>query len=127
MDIGGNKGKYLSAFVKDLHAEYTEFYESYSKIDYDCSDPEDTRFEEDYNIFKEKADGIDKRLSAIVIAVIDACDTPESIYKLITTLGDILDRPIVRADFEQQLPLYVAKLDQNFGKIKVNKFYKSNI
>lgn len=122
IDIGGNKGKYLKSYVQDLHREFTEFYDTYANISYDYADPEDTRFDNDYEQFREKVEHVDKRLSAIVVIGFEASDTPESLYKLISTLGALLDRPIVKADFEQQYPLYVSMLDLELARIKVKYF-----
>lgn len=119
VDIGGNKGKFLKAYVQELHKEFIDFYDTYSEINYDYADPEDTRFDNDFNLFKEKAEHVDKRLASIVVMGFEASDTPEAIYKLITTLGTLLQRPIVKADFEQQYPLYVSMLDKQMARIKV--------
>ncbi|ODN03963.1 Dynein beta chain, ciliary [Orchesella cincta] len=118
IDFGGNKGKYLSAAVEHLYNDFTEFYQKYSGIQYDCSDPEDDSFDPDYKIFEEKVADMDQQLSAIFVRGFETCDTPESVSKLITTLGGLLDRPIIKQDFEAKLPLYTAMLDDELAKIK---------
>lgn len=122
MDLGGNRGKYLSQFVQDLLREFMEFYQQFSKIKYDWTDPEDNRFDYDFIPFKDKVDHMDKRLSAIVVGGFEGSDTPEAIYKLIITLGVLLERPIVKADFQLQYPMYAVMLEVEFGKIKVLTF-----
>lgn len=87
IDFGGNGGKQFSSKVQKLHEEFIEFFQKFGSISYDCCDPEDDSFEVDYRQFQEKVKDIDQQLSAICSHAFDACHTPESVFKLIITLG----------------------------------------
>lgn len=109
----------MKAYIQELHSDFIQFYDTYANIAYDYSDPLDVRFDEDFDAFREKVDHVDMRLSSILVIGFEASDTPESLYKLITTMGTLLERPIVKADFQKQYPIYVAMLDRELAKIKV--------
>jgi len=73
----------------------------------------------DEQMFIEKVQDIDQRLSAIYIQAFNDCHTPESAFKLIMTLGQLLDRPIIKADIEPLFPKYLTMLDEDLDLIKV--------
>jgi len=102
-----------------MYEDYTTFYQKFAGIPYDCTDPEDETYEEDKEKMLEKVGDIDKRLSTILCEAMDDCHTPESIYKLILVLGPIVDRPIIKTDFDQKYPKYVRMIEKDLEHIKV--------
>lgn len=118
IDFGGDRGKQYSSKVQKLHEEFIEFFQKFGSISYDCSDPEDDSFEEDFLSFLEKVQDIDQQLSAICAHAFDACHTPESLFKLIITLGQLIERPIIKEDFVPKFPKYVAILNADFDRIQ---------
>lgn len=60
IDIGGDKGKYLSNVIKEIYDEFTGFYQKFGGITYDCSDPEDESFSADEKQFFDKVLDIDQ-------------------------------------------------------------------
>lgn len=118
IDFGGDRGKQFSNKVQKLHEEFLEFFQKFGSISYDCSDPEDDSFEADYLSFLEKVQDIDQQLSAICAHAFDACHTPESVYKLIITLGQLIERPIIKEDFEPKFPKYIAILIADIDRIQ---------
>jgi dynein heavy chain len=119
IDIGGNKGKYLSAKVQECYTQFQEFYQKFGGIQYDCSDPEDDSFLADEKLFRDKVLDIDQRISAICTQAFDDCHTPESTYKLILALGTLVERPIIEADIKPKYPEYALMIDRDLAAIKV--------
>ncbi len=119
IDIGGNKGKFLSAKIAELYNEFMDFFQRFGGLQYDCSDPEDDSFDVDEKLFEDKVLDVDQRLSAICTQAFDDCHTPESCYKLILTLGSLVDRPLIKQDLEPKYPEYVALMDKDMVNIKV--------
>ncbi|CAG7732677.1 unnamed protein product [Allacma fusca] len=118
VDFGGSKGRYLTAQVQEIYNEFLEFYQKYSAIQYDVSDPEDDSFVPDYEAFQEKVEDIDQRLAAVCVNAFDDCHTPESVYKLVQVLGSLLERPAIKNDIEPKYPEYIKMLEKDFDTVK---------
>lgn len=88
IDIGGNKGKFLSAKVAELYQEFMDFFQKFGGLQYDCSDPEDDSFLVDEKLFEEKVLDVDQRLSAICTQAFEDCHTPESVSCIYICIGN---------------------------------------
>lgn len=119
IDIGGNKGKWLSAKIQECYFQFQEFYQKFGGLQYDCSDPEDDSFVEDEKLFQDKVCDIDQRMSAICTQAFDDCHTPESMYKLILALGSLSERDLVKQDIEPKYPEYALMIDKDLSVVKV--------
>ena len=121
VDFGGSNGRSLTSQIQEIYAEFLEFYQKYGSLTYDVSDPEDDTFDKDYNeTFKERIMDNDHRLAAICVNAFEDCHTPESIFKLITILGTLLDRPVIKKDMEPKMPEYVKMIEADFEMIIVS-------
>lgn len=113
-------GRVLSSKLQDMYEEFTEFFQKFASIPYDCSDPEDDAFDIDEQKFHDKIADMDQRLSKIICTAMDDCHTPESCFKLILVLGNLLERPIIKSDFEPKYAQYVKMIEDDIDHIKVN-------
>ena len=52
--IGGDKGCFLSARISEFAQDFSNYYNNFSAHGYDCADPEDESYDDDYFTFKEK-------------------------------------------------------------------------
>lgn len=123
IEFGGDKGKLLGTKVHDIYNEFIEYYQKFASITYDCSDPEDDSFHQENLGFLDKVRDIDQRLSALITQAFDDCHTPESMYKLIVTLGQLLERNIIIADVLPKLPNYTYLLQHDLDLIQVSVKY----
>lgn len=61
---------------------------------------------------------LDRRLSAIISQAFDDCNSLTSIFKLITILGNLLERKAIKTDFEPRYAQIVAMLEREMDDTK---------
>ncbi|XP_067673689.1 dynein beta chain, ciliary-like [Haliotis asinina] len=119
IELGGIKGKSLSAQVVQIFEEFNEVYKVFSDRSYDCLDPSSKEFLDDYNSFLEKIGDFDRRLATIICQAFDDCSGLESIFKLIDISGTLLERPLIKSDFDKKYPTIVTKINDCLDDAKV--------
>jgi dynein heavy chain len=82
VEIGGIRGRVLSGQVVAIFKEFSELYATFGGKTYDCLDPEDPGFLEDYEKFKERILDLDLRLAMILCQAFDDCTGSESTFKV---------------------------------------------
>jgi len=117
--VGGDKGRFLSARISELAQDFLNYYNNFSAHGYDCADPEDDSYDDDYFTFKEKVGEIDQKLAAIVCQAMDDCHNTDSYFKLITSLGPLLNRQLIQSDIVGKYMNYVQMIDADCCEIKV--------
>ncbi|KAK6170907.1 hypothetical protein SNE40_019193 [Patella caerulea] len=118
VELGGIKGKSLSGQVMSIFEEFNELFRVFSERGYDCLDPSSDEFLDDYQNFLEKIGDIDRRLATIICQGFDDCSGLESIFKLIDIMNTLLDRPLIKQDFEAKYPIVVVKMNQELDEAK---------
>lgn len=81
VEIGGMKGKILSARVSAVSVEFHQHMLAFSGKSYDVLDPDESSFLSELEIFKTKTYEMDMKLSAILCQAFQDCANLESIYK----------------------------------------------
>lgn len=61
---------------------------------------------------------MDRRLSAIITQAFDDCNSLNSIFKLITILGNLLERKTIKQDFEPKYSQIVSALEAEMDSTK---------
>ena len=75
-------------------------------------------FPNDYDNFKRSIADLDRRLASIVCQGFDDCSGLESIFKLIDIFGSLLERPLIKEDFDPNYPLMVTMMDDLLNEAK---------
>ncbi|CAG7717651.1 unnamed protein product [Allacma fusca] len=117
MEIGGSRGRQLGLEVEHIFEAFSEYFQKFSSVSYDCCDPEDNSYTQDYHIFLNKSQEIDFRISYVLVNAMQDCHTPESAFKLITVFGPLLHRPIIKEDFLGNFPSYLELLKKEMTQI----------
>jgi dynein heavy chain len=125
VEIAGVKGKALSARVFKIFEEFKDEFEKFSNKKYDPLDPKCDEFDADYVEFEKFILDLDRRLSSIIGAAFDDCSNLGSIFKLMTILGNILDRPAIKKDFEPRFAQIVTMLEHDMDQTK--KIYDAQV
>lgn len=116
VEIGGIKGRNLSARVTVVFTEFQQCFSIFSGKSYDVLDPDDSSFISDFENFKKKIFEMDMKLAAILCQAFEDCSNLESIFKvwkgiiyeiftllwrfqLISIVGSVLERPLIKAEF----------------------------
>ncbi|XP_037074053.1 dynein beta chain, ciliary-like [Pollicipes pollicipes] len=116
VEIGGIRGKALSSEVLVVFNQFNEYYAHFAGQTYDSLDPDDESFVADYETFTGHILDLDRRLATCVCQAFDDCVCSESAFKLITMCGTLLERSVIKEDFEpkynQLLQMIHAELDE---------------
>ncbi|XP_070581054.1 dynein beta chain, ciliary-like isoform X2 [Ptychodera flava] len=118
-EMGGMKGRMLSAQVVQIFEEFQEYVKVFGERSYDALDPNTQEFMEDYEIFTKQLNDLDRRLGAILCQGFDDCSGVESVFKLLDCYGTLLDRPLIREDFESKYPLLLEMYNNELDDAKV--------
>ncbi|KAF4519850.1 hypothetical protein B566_EDAN005192, partial [Ephemera danica] len=111
VEIGGLKGRVLSAKITHVFRDFNEHFAVFACKTYDALDPEDEAFIEDYSAFQLKVTDLDRRLASILCQSFDDCHELEGIFKLISIVGSVLDRPLIKDEFTSKYKSIVSMLD----------------
>lgn len=98
VEIGGLKGRSLSARITAVSAEFNTCLSQFSAKTYDVLDPDDNSFKEDFVKFQERILELDLKLAAILCQAFDDCHNLESVFKvgtLINCTEDILRASLI--------------------------------
>lgn len=82
MEIGGLKGRSLSAKITAVSLDFNTYFTQFSAKTYDVLEPDDLSFKVDYVQFQEKILELDLKLAAILCQAFDDCNNLESVFKV---------------------------------------------
>ncbi|KAL8567586.1 hypothetical protein ACOMHN_054399 [Nucella lapillus] len=116
VELGGISGKTLSALVVDIFNDFNEHYKVFSEGNFDCLDTKAKKFTKLYKDFQEVLHDMDRRMSTIILRAFDDCVTLESCFKLIGMMGNFLERPLIKKDFECKYPLILQRLNSHLDE-----------
>jgi dynein heavy chain len=119
VEIGGVKGKALSNRVVKIFEEFKEEFEKFNNKKYDPLDPTSKEFVNDYHEFNSFVLDLDRRLSAIICQAFDDCNGLNSIFKLITILGNLLERKSIKQDFDSKYYIIANLLESEMDQTKM--------
>ncbi|VEN40996.1 unnamed protein product, partial [Callosobruchus maculatus] len=111
LEIGGMKGKTLSAKVVEVHGEFQQCFAGFSGKSYDVLEPDDSSFDADFENFKKQIFDMDMKLATILCQAFEDCSNLDSIFKLISISGSLLERQLIKQEFVQKYVKIVDLLD----------------
>nr|CAI5851783.1 unnamed protein product [Callosobruchus analis] len=111
LEIGGMKGKTLSAKVVEVHGEFQQCFAGFSGKSYDVLEPDDSSFDADFENFKKQIFDMDMKLATILCQAFEDCSNLDSTFKLISISGSLLERPLIKQEFVQKYVKIVDLLD----------------
>nr|P39057.1 RecName: Full=Dynein beta chain, ciliary [Heliocidaris crassispina]BAA00827.1 dynein beta-heavy chain [Heliocidaris crassispina] len=117
-EMGSMKGRMLSQQVEKIHEEFQECAKVFTERPYDGLDPTCQEFLEDYEEFEKKVFDLDRRLGSILCQGFDDCCGLEAAFKMLDCYGPLLDRPVIRNDFECKYPIVLMLYDQELDQSK---------
>ncbi|XP_059610636.1 dynein beta chain, ciliary isoform X2 [Phlebotomus argentipes] len=115
VEIGGLKGRNLSARITAVSVEFNHCFSQFSAKTYDVLDPDDPSFKEDFVKFQERILELDLKLAAILCQAFDDCHNLESVFKLISIVGSVLDRPKIKEEFTNKYSEILKMLDEEIS------------
>lgn len=115
VEIGGLKGRQLSAKITTIYADFNQFFASFAAKTYDVLDPDDSKFVQDFDIFQQRILELDIKLAGIFCQAFNDCHNLESAFKLINILGSVLDRPKIKEAFTDNYTNLLKMLDEEIA------------
>ena len=116
VEVGGTKGKYLSASVEQIHGDFQSAVEAFKAVPYDIMDVGAKQFDDDFFDFRRSVRELERRLGAVVSLAFDDCATVYGRFKLLDSFEGLLDRPIIQDELEKK---YVGLVQAYGADLKV--------
>lgn len=82
IEIGGLKGRALSARIRDVSADFQHCFSTFGSKTYDVLDPDDPCFIDDYKEFQKKIYEMDLKLAAVLCQAFEDCCNLDSMFKV---------------------------------------------
>lgn len=111
VEIGGLKGRILSGRITAVSLEFNQCFSSFASKSYDVLDPDDESFKEDFMKFQDRILELDMKLAAILCQAFDDSHNLESVFKLISIVGTVLERPKIKEEFTYKYQQILSMLD----------------
>ncbi|XP_078394996.1 dynein axonemal heavy chain 11-like [Cetorhinus maximus] len=118
LEFGGMKGKMLSEQISKMNSEFLESCKTFRESTYNPLDYENTDFEKDYIVFKEKIVDFDRQLGTILCAAFTDCSGLESAFKLLAVFGVFLERSTIKEIFSPKYFTLLEMFDQELDRCK---------
>lgn len=119
VEFGGVKGKALSARVVIIFEEFKTEFEKFGNKKYDPLEPSSDEFKADYDEFCKFTLDLDRRLSSTICQGFDDCNSLQSVFKLITILGNLLERKTIATDFDPKYYILGEMLEAEMDAAKL--------
>mmetsp|Transcript_16968 Transcript_16968/g.60259 ORF Transcript_16968/g.60259 Transcript_16968/m.60259 type:complete len:4617 (-) Transcript_16968:30-13880(-) len=111
IEVGGTKGKTLTASVQQIHFDFMSAVELFKAVPYDIMDVGAKQFDDDFYGFRCAIKELERRLGAVVSLAFDDSNTVYGRFKLFDSFDGLLERPIIQDELEKK---YVS-LVQSYG------------
>ncbi|CAF3056070.1 unnamed protein product [Rotaria socialis] len=118
VEIGGVKGRALSAEIFQIFEEFKTLFEKFNNKTYNPLDPKNTAFVHDLEQFHEGIDDLDRRIGRIANQAFTDCNGLEAMYKLIHIFGSLIERPTIRHDFAKKYPIILQHIEHEMDEAK---------
>ncbi|CAH1128373.1 unnamed protein product [Ceutorhynchus assimilis] len=118
VEIGGIKGRYLSAKCLEIFEEFNKSYNLFQNIQYDVMDTKDASLIKDFNNFQEICADYDKRLAAIFRQAFDDCFNLENIFKYLNLAANMFSRPYITDLVTVKYPVITEMFDKELNTVK---------
>ena len=111
IEVGGTKGKTLSASVVQVHLDFVAAVDTFKVVPYDIMDVSAKQFDDDFYLFRCSIKELERRLGALVSLAFDDCPTVYGKFKLFDSFEGLLERPIIQDELEKKYVLLI----QSYG------------
>ncbi|CAD7939071.1 unnamed protein product [Amoebophrya sp. A25] len=118
IDIGGTKGRLLTAAIVNIYEEFNKAVATFQAVDYDVMDIQESRFDDDFFTFRMSIKELDRRMATVLGLGFDDLDTVGGRAKLFDAFEGLLERPILEDELEKK---YVLLLQGVKADLKVCK------
>lgn len=118
MEIGGNKGKTLTASVNQIYADFQETFAQIKNARYDLMNIDARNFEDDFYVFRSKNKELERRLASIINQAFDDAKTIAGRLKCLDCFEDLLNRQIIKSELEQKHTSLIASYASDLHQVQ---------
>ena len=102
IEVGGTKGKVLTASVAQIYVDFLRAIAKFDHIEYDILNVETKVFDTDFYAFRVAIKDMERRLGAVVTQGFDDCTTVYGCFKLLDSFDTLLEREVIMQDLEKK-------------------------
>ena len=95
IEVGGTKGKALTASVEAIFADFNGAVEKFRGVGYEILDINESQFESDFKAFRKTITELERRLGSVVCQGFDDCSTVYGRFRVFDTFDGLLERPTI--------------------------------
>ena len=117
IEIGGNKGRSLSASIAQMHSDFSATIEAFQRITYDALDIADKRFDDDFYVFRTDVKAVERRLASVLNTGYEDCATLTSSFKLIDAFEGLLERDSLQSDLSRKQAELMAQYAEDLREV----------
>ncbi|ESO12478.1 hypothetical protein HELRODRAFT_155577 [Helobdella robusta] len=118
IEFSGHKGGSLGNARKRIYEEFKESFKEFVDLQCDILDPSDQGFEKQHRTLKRVVEDLDVRLATLICLGLDDANGLEGVFKLLDSLGTLLDRPTIKNDVDEKLPDIIKQMDDFLSETK---------
>mmetsp|Transcript_14602 Transcript_14602/g.45793 ORF Transcript_14602/g.45793 Transcript_14602/m.45793 type:complete len:4603 (+) Transcript_14602:85-13893(+) len=107
IEVGGTKGKALTASVEAIFADFNGAVERFRGVGYEILDINESKFESDFKSFRKTITELERRLGNVVCQGFDDCSTVYGRFRVFDTFDGLLERPTIQDELEKRYVLLV--------------------
>ena len=104
IEIGGTKGKILTANVGQIFAEFNQAIFPFKMAEYSLVSVDSHKFEDDFYTFRLQVQDLERRIASVIMQSMDDSTTVMTSFKLLDSFENLLDRSVIAADLENKQP-----------------------
>lgn len=87
-------------------------------------DPEEPEFRDGYKKFGKKVRQLEQRLSLVLHHALQNSQSPQAFYKVVELLGTMLDRPILKNEYNKCMPRLIQLMQNEVECANVSESIK---
>jgi len=120
IDIGGTKGKLLTAAIGSIYEEFKAAVATFQSVEYDIMDIASSRksFDDDFFLFRCSIKELDRRLATVLGLGFEDLDTISGRAKLFDAFEGLLERPILEDELEKKYAVLLTNVKQDLKHCK---------
>ena len=116
VEVGGTKGRALTASVRAVHADFTSAVARFHLVSYDVMDADSGVFEADYAAFRACVRELERRLASLIGTALDDSSSVGRTFKLLDSFEGVMERDVIAAELEKKhlslLKLFAADIKE---------------
>ncbi|CAE7326731.1 ODA4, partial [Symbiodinium necroappetens] len=120
VDIGGTKGKVLSASVRKVHEEFEKAVGDFRQVPYDIFDVKETDFIRDFHAFRLTIRDLDRRLGSVLASAFQDQDTLHGRAKLLDAFEGLLERPVLQAELVRKQQVLIGQYQRDVEELEAS-------